>query len=126
MLLCAVCFQSGRWYGALEKDSGPDQLKTDASVEMVHATHTREVPAPDPSLVPEEKVADIITPLNVRDPSALVMGPGGSQSPPCSQQEVVAPPEPTAKVTKQKKMKDGRLLELMKKADKNGDAPKRY
>lgn len=37
--------------------------------------------------------ADVITPLNVRDPSALVMGPGASQQPPTnSAAPVTAPP----------------------------------
>lgn len=38
---------------------------------------------------------DIITPLNVRDPSSLVMGPGGTQQPPAGSAAPVAPP-PTA------------------------------
>jgi len=38
---------------------------------------------------------DIITPLNVRDPSSLVMGPGGMQQPPAGSAAPAAPP-PTA------------------------------
>lgn len=38
---------------------------------------------------------DIITPLNVRDPSSLVMGPGGTQQPPAGSAAPSAPP-PTA------------------------------
>ncbi len=43
---------------------------------------------------------DIITPLNVRDPSALVMGPGGTQQPPAgSAAPAVAPPTAPAEKT---------------------------
>lgn len=41
--------------------------------------------------------SDIITPLNVRDPSALVMGPGATQQPPTQSVAPSAPP-PTAPV----------------------------
>lgn len=39
--------------------------------------------------------SDVITPLNVRDPSALVMGPGATQQPPTNSVAPVTPP-PTA------------------------------
>ena len=42
--------------------------------------------------------SDIITPLNVRDPSALVMGPGATQQPPTSSVMPSTPP-PTAQNT---------------------------
>jgi hypothetical protein len=42
--------------------------------------------------------ADVITPLNVRDPSALVMGPGATQQPPTNSVAPATPP-PTAPVT---------------------------
>lgn len=38
--------------------------------------------------------SDVITPLNVRDPSALVMGPGQSQQPPTQAPAASAPPPP--------------------------------
>ena len=42
-------------------------------------------PAPEPEPVTREtnKGSDIITPLNVRDPSALVMGPGSTAAKNC-------------------------------------------
>jgi hypothetical protein len=42
--------------------------------------------------------SDIITPLNVRDPSALVMGPGATQQPPTNSVMPATPP-PTAPAT---------------------------
>ncbi|MCR4294043.1 MAG: hypothetical protein NUW21_00805, partial [Elusimicrobia bacterium] len=76
---------------------------------------------------PEGYGGDIITPLNVRDPSALVMGPAHYyQSCPPPEPAPSAVPRGSAKETKPRKLKDGRLLELLKKADKNSAAPKRY
>ena len=49
--------------------------------------------------------SDIITPLNVRDPSALVMGPGATQQPP-TQSVMPATPPPTAVATKSDDYKD--------------------
>jgi hypothetical protein len=43
--------------------------------------------------------SDVITPLNVRDPSALVMGPGATQQPP-TQSAAPSTPPPTAPVTR--------------------------
>ncbi|MBI3566167.1 MAG: hypothetical protein HY079_13290, partial [Elusimicrobia bacterium] len=49
--------------------------------------------------------SDIITPLNVRDPSALVMGPGATQQPP-TQSAAPATPPPTAPATKDSDLRD--------------------
>lgn len=43
--------------------------------------------------------SDVITPLNVRDPSALVMGPGATQQPPTNSVAPATPP-PTAPVAR--------------------------
>lgn len=48
---------------------------------------------------------DIITPLNVRDPSALVMGPGSAQQPPAGSAAPAAPP-PTAPARSETDYKD--------------------
>ncbi len=48
---------------------------------------------------------DIITPLNVRDPSSLVMGPGGTQQPPAGSAAPAAPP-PTAPARSDDELKD--------------------
>lgn len=48
---------------------------------------------------------DIITPLNVRDPSALVMGPGAAQQPPAGSVASVTPP-PTAPAKSETDYKD--------------------
>ena len=78
---------------------------------------------------PVGQTGDLITPLNVRDPSALVMGPGASWNPPPG--DVPEPSAPSSVVTPRrakpiKPMKSGRLLELLKKADKKSDAPKSF
>ena len=72
--------------------------------------------------------SDIITPLNVRDPSALVMAPGTAACPPSY---AIAPPEPHAIPASKHKLKkeplpEGRLLDLMKKKDASPDQPKVY
>lgn len=66
---------------------------------------------------------DIITPLNVRDPSALVMGPAGMRE--CIPPPAVVP-DPFAKEARPRKLQKGRLLELLKKGDKNSPSPKNF
>ncbi|MBI2387876.1 MAG: hypothetical protein HYV14_17965 [Elusimicrobia bacterium] len=135
LLLCAACFQAGRSYQELSA-SASAAAKDASGTEMVDSTFVGpHKPAPSPAEtspqaapgdVPGESV-DIITPLNVRDPSALVMGPTHNSCPP---PEVAAPEgklaEPPYKEPKPKKMKEGRLLELLKKEDKKSVYPKRY
>jgi hypothetical protein len=125
LFLCAACFQSGRWYQEL---SGPAQARHDAGNEMVSATFRGEPEPATKEIAPLVSVGDpvgesgdIITPLNVRDPSSLVMGPGGAAICPPAE-----PVEPPAKPAAPRKLKEGRLLELLKKADKKSGAPKNY
>ncbi|MBI2787711.1 MAG: hypothetical protein HYX59_03410 [Elusimicrobia bacterium] len=133
LLLCAACFQAGRSYQELSAADSPE-AKAAPGTEMVDASFVGPMlpppgetsPATAPGDVPGEG-GDIITPLNVRDPSALIMGPPQHSCPP---QEVAEPEgkpvEPGYKVPKPKKMKEGRLLELLKKEDKKSVYPKRY
>lgn len=130
LVLCAACFQSGRWYQEL---AGPAAVQADAGNQMVSATFRGEPEAAPKTIEPTPLAAagdpvgqsgDIITPLNVRDPSALVMGPGlGLRE--CAPAPA-APPEPAAREAKPLKLKQGRLLELLKKADKKSGEPKNY
>jgi hypothetical protein len=130
LLLCAACFQAGRWYQELSGTASA-HVKSDPGTEMVNATF-RGAPEPASNTVetsqssaagePVGQGSDIITPLNVRDPSALVMGPGGHECVPPAAVEA----EPAAKEVKPLKLKKGRLLELLKKADKKSDSPKNY
>ena len=102
LLLCAACFQAGRWYQELSA-SGAAQAKGDPGTEMVSAAFrgapepaTKTLEAAPPTAAPGEPVGqsgDIITPLNVRDPSALVMGPGSSWNPPAG--DLPEPSEPS-------------------------------
>jgi len=119
LFLCAACFQSGRWYQELAGAASKHE-----STELVSATF-RGAPEPAPLIRAGDAIGqaeDIITPLNVRDPSALVMGPGGARE--CAPAHL--DPEPPAKEVKPRKLKEGRLLELLKKADKKTAAPKNY
>lgn len=134
LLLCAACFQSGRWYQELSVSvSGRPAAKGDPGNEMVSATFRAKAEPAVPMAEPAPLVSsgdpvghggDIITPLNVRDPSALVMGPG------ISRQECLPPPSletvsPSREV-KPRKMRHGLLLELLKKSDKSSADPKSF
>jgi hypothetical protein len=130
LLIAAACFQVGRWYGELETSA--KAVHDPTGIEMVKATFRASPEAPKtvepvPATNAGDPVGhstDIITPLNVRDPSALVMGPAGSYSPPeCA-------PTPAAqgatRAKRVKPLKEGQLLELLKKGGKKTDAPKTF
>jgi hypothetical protein len=100
LALCGVCYQAGRWSGGLEAQS---ERSTDRSVASARAS-AKSVPSADTGtgaagLAPGHPLgesADVITPLNVRDPSALVMGPWVAT--PAPQPQVEEPPTPPARV----------------------------
>ncbi len=126
LTLCAACFQAGRWYQELA-------VKSDPGTQMVASTFHGE-PEPAAKAEPAPLVSagnpvgvsgDIITPLNVRDPSALVMGIGGGAYAPSPAAPPPAP-APKMKMMPPSKIKRGRLLELLRKADKNTGAPKDF
>ena len=130
LLIAAACFQVGRWYGELETSS--KAAHDPAGIEIVKSTfhapaETVKTVEPVPgsaSGAPVGQSSDNITPLNVRDPSALVMGPSGSYQPACPQPSAVEAPAARAKPAKP--LKAGRLLELLQKAGKKSDAPKTF
>ena len=131
LALAAACFQVGRWTGQLEKRASV----SDPGNEMVSATFHG---APEPKKLeevvtlvaqgdPVGKSPDLITPLNVRDPSALVMGPGAIDPPLC----VPAPTSaamrsPAARKLKKEPLPEGRLLDLLRKKNAPSDQPKSY
>ncbi len=127
LLLCAACFQAGRSY---EELSAAAEVKEATGTEMVASTFVGPL-KPEPSPIETSPQAapgdvpgaggDIITPLNVRDPSALVMGPSHNTCP------QPLPPElaPRGKEVKPRQLKEGRLLELLKKEEKKS-GPKRF
>lgn len=127
LLLCAACFQAGRWYQEL---SGPAvaHAKADPGNEMVFAQNRVDPPKtvepahPAAAGTPAGESGDLITPLNVRDPSALVLAPAPQCPPPAE----LAEPEPKLVDPKPRKMREGRLLELLKKEDKKAHHPKRF
>lgn len=129
LLLCAACFQAGRSYQELSA-SASSEAKFSAETGMVDASFVGPMlPAPGetspptaPGDVPGEG-GDLITPLNVRDPSALIMGIPQHVCPPSTVEE---PAIPEGKPVKPRKLKEGRLLELLKKEDKKSVYPKRY
>jgi hypothetical protein len=130
LLIAVVCFQVGRWYGELETSA--KAVHDPAGIEMVKATF-RGAPEPVKTIEPVPGTAagdpvgqstDIITPLNVRDPSALVMGPSASYQLACPP-PAIAPAVPERAKTL-KPLKAGKLLELLKRAEKKSDAPKSF
>lgn len=129
LLLAAACFQVGRWTGQLETRAAA----VDPGNQMVVATfHGAPEPAPVKPLVsagdPVGQSGDVITPLNVRDPSALVMGPSGSSYPPSAAPAPAAPSSVPKDKLRKKPLADGRLLELLRKQDrkKDLDLPKAF
>jgi len=133
LVLCAACFQSGRWYQEL---AGPGHLvvKRDAGNEMVQPTHSLAAQLGEKTVEqrpleaagdPIGETGDIITPLNVRDPSALVIGPGAYH--PVCPPTATAEPAPLSKRRK-KEMESGQLLELLRRGGKDAKdaAPQSY
>jgi hypothetical protein len=128
LLIAGACFQAGRWYGELETSA--KAAHDPAGIEMVKATFRAAAPEPktvEPVPVtkagdPVGNSAELITPLNVRDPSALVMGPAGSYGPP----ECVPAPQAAPRAKAVKPLKEGRLIELLRKNEKKSDAPKTF
>ncbi len=130
LLLCAACFQAGRWYQELASPAGHRAAaRHDPGNEMVSATFLEPATAEPKTVEPTPLVSagdpvgepsDIITPLNVRDPSALVMGPSQSQCP----QPPAAEPTPQAKPMDL--LESRRLLELLRRGRKKDPAPDKY
>ncbi|MFI5351202.1 MAG: hypothetical protein ACHQ2Z_16780 [Elusimicrobiota bacterium] len=97
LTLCAVCFAAGRWRGALEvlaeRSAGREAVATRAPKAAAIAEPR---PGAAASGRPVGEPEDIITPLNVRDPSALVMGPGSVDSVSRALKALPPPPVPGA------------------------------
>jgi hypothetical protein len=73
--LCAACYEAGRWHGGLEAQLEKSSVRTARVVATAVSAELREDgTGMAPGQAPGEAV-DVITPLNVRDPSALVMPP---------------------------------------------------
>jgi hypothetical protein len=89
--LCAACYKFGRWQERLE---GQASIAKPASAVVVVERAEKAVRTGATGNAPGTAVGepeDVITPLNVRDPSALVMGPSeGRAAPP----PAAAPPAP--------------------------------
>jgi hypothetical protein len=125
LFLCAVCFQVGRWTGQLENRA----VAANPIVTPAKAAELAEPKTLTTLGTPVGEGEDIITPLNVRDPAALVMGPGagapysGSATLPPEPQAVPASP---ARKLRKKPLPEGRLLDLMKKKDASPEQPKVY
>ncbi|UPT72550.1 MAG: hypothetical protein M0D55_11330 [Elusimicrobiota bacterium] len=138
LVVSAVLFQAGREVGRLESQAAGAGAKPDHGNEIVTATFRGE-PEPPAEVKPDVsagkplgETGDLITPLNVRDPSALVMGIGGYACPSPEQPPSALPPvpKPSFKMDRMKKAEEipeGRLLDLLKKQDKpRSDVPKVY
>lgn len=76
LALCAACYQAGRWHGGLEAQAERTPLRPRLSARI-----SKTLPIAEPlagTAAPGQVVGEpqeVITPLNVRDASALVMGP---------------------------------------------------
>ncbi len=124
LLLCGACFQAGRRYQALSASAA----ESEAAAGEVAEPKTPSLPAAAAATsAPGEPAGhggEIITPLNVRDPSSLVMGLSHHYDacPP--------PPQPAPRAapreSKPRDLPEGRLLELLKKDGKDSSAPKSY
>jgi hypothetical protein len=118
LTVCAFCFQAGRWTGRLQtlSETTGGSMVRDSGNEMVVAINRTE-PKPKPvepaPLVkagdPVGEQADLITPLNVRDPSALVMAPSVGGAPFAGE---IPPPPPPASSYKRARPKNPTAAEL--------------
>ena len=92
LALCAACFEAGRWHGGLEAQADRSANRTMTAVRAAKALPAAEQLTGATGLAPGKAISepeDVITPLNVRDPSALVMGPGATNAP---FTQTIAPP----------------------------------
>lgn len=91
--LCAGCYEVGRWSQRLE---ALDAVRPDSRVVIVERGGDKAVRGEGAGLAPGGTIGekDVITPLNVRDPSALVMGPSEPAPPLPPPPEVQASPAP--------------------------------
>jgi hypothetical protein len=87
--LCAGAYELGRRHEKLAAQSAP-QTSGVVIVERRDSKPERAAPSSAPGQAVGEN-PDVITPLNVRDPSALVMGPSGSEPPPAATAPVPTP-----------------------------------
>lgn len=106
LALCAACYEAGRWHGALEAQAERTPQRALASAPAPKAGPV--VEAVPGAAAPGQAVGaaqDVITPLNVRDPSALVMAPFATEPPPAApaapraaEESDEAPPSPPARI----------------------------
>jgi hypothetical protein len=100
LALCALCYEAGRWHGGLEA-----QVERAPARAAQAARAQKAAPAAEPltgatGLAPGQAVGeapDVITPLNARDPSSLVMGPHVAE-PQAAQPQSDEPPTPPARI----------------------------
>jgi hypothetical protein len=113
LALCAACYEAGRWHGGLEAMAERSSSRGAAAIRAARAQPVVESRTGASGLAPGQAVgepADVITPLNVRDPSSLVMSPSDSApriqtpappsaAPPSAEPESAEPPpQPPARV----------------------------
>jgi len=106
LALCAACYEAGRWHGNLEAQAARTSQRPLAAASGANGLAVAE-PAPAtaaPGKAVGDPEQDVITPLNVRDPSALVMAPYAAAAPqaaPAPAEEEgyqEAPPSPPARI----------------------------
>ena len=91
--LCVGCYEAGAWRARLEAQASS---KADSRVIVVERNE-KAIRTETTGMAPGGALdgsKDVITPLNVRDPSALVMGPGATEG--FADTRAVSPPAPAA------------------------------
>jgi hypothetical protein len=93
LILCAASYQFGRWAESVDsRTDAPRSLVVGPRAETpLRSDGTRVAPGG-----PVGEPPDVITPLNARDPSALIMGPGAAAPPPAAARSVSPPAPPSA------------------------------
>ena len=95
--LCAGCYEVGAWHARLQAQL---ETKQDNRVVIVERGDNKAVRNESTGMAQGGAIGekDVITPLNVRDPSALVMGPYEAPT--------VAPPKPLSSTESEKQIPD--------------------
>ncbi|HXT00773.1 MAG TPA: hypothetical protein VN915_08885 [Elusimicrobiota bacterium] len=108
LALCAACYEAGRWHGNLEAQAARTAQRPSSAALAAKGLAVVEPAsvAAAPGKAVDDPEKDVITPLNVRDPSALVMAPFATEQAaarpagpaPEDEGDHEAPPSPPARI----------------------------
>jgi hypothetical protein len=100
LALCGLCYEAGRWHGGLEAQIDRPSVRAATETRSAKTLAATVLRSESTEAAPGNAVGepqDLITPLNVRDPSSLVMPPTGA-GPAAVQPPSDVPPNPPARV----------------------------